>query len=331
MLVQLHASSRTTSRIEMETLPPMRAIQAFEAVARCGSVAAAADELGVSPGAISQQLHKIEADLNVRLFHREGRTLKLTAWGLTYYPEVRAAFDQLRHAQQVLKLARTRRSMVLSAPPSLSAWLRRHLMSWHEAHPAVRFTLLGSDEEIPLHEEGIDFRLCYGADARKYDRFTELFIDAVVPACSPELLRRHPVRTEADIIAAPLIDIAWEKRHRSPPTWADWAWSAGLAARETTSTLAFSQADAAIEAALSGGGFVLGQLSMIADHVRHGRLVIPMDRRLTMPEPYFLAWDRHTLDRPLAAGFRNALIAAGRQQSALSSGKDPLLPARQKP
>ncbi len=65
----------------MDTLPPMRAIQAFEAIARCGSVAAAADELGVSAGAISQQLRKIEADLEVRLFHREGRTLKLTSWG----------------------------------------------------------------------------------------------------------------------------------------------------------------------------------------------------------------------------------------------------------
>src|SRR6185503_16530501 len=72
----------------IETLPPMRAIQAFEAIARSGSVAAAADELGVSPGAISQQLHKIEADLNVRLFYREGRTLKLTSWGLAYYPKV---------------------------------------------------------------------------------------------------------------------------------------------------------------------------------------------------------------------------------------------------
>lgn len=309
----------------------MRAIQAFEAIARCGSVAAAADELGVSPGAISQQLHKIEADLNVRLFYREGRALKLTSWGLAYYPKVRTAFDQLRRAQHALNLARTKRSIVLSTLPSLSVWLRRHLMSWHEMHSGVSVTLLGTDRESPLQEGGIDFRLCYGNDARQYDRFAELFIDALVPVCSPELLRRYPVRTEADIIAAPLIDIAWEARHRSSPTWTDWAWSVGLGARETRGELAFSQSDAAIDAALCGGGFVLGQISMIADHVRQGRLAVPIDRRLTMPEPYFLAWDRDTLDRPLAAGFRSALIAAGRQQSALSSGKDSLVPARQKP
>jgi LysR family transcriptional regulator, glycine cleavage system transcriptional activator len=314
----------------METLPPMRAIQAFEAIARCGSVAAAADELGVSPGAISQQLHKIEAELNVRLFYREGRTLKLTSWGLAYYPRVRAAFDQLRRAQHALNLARTKRSIVLSTLHSLSAWLRRHLLSWHEVHTGVSVTLLGTDKESPLQEDGIDFRLCYGSDARKYDRFAELFVDAVVPVCAPELIRRYPVRSEADIVAAPLIEIAWEARHPAPPTWADWAWSVGLGARETRSNLAFSQSDAAIDAALCGGGFVLGQISMIADHVRQGRLVVPIDRRLTMPEPYFLAWDRDTLDRPLAAGFRNALIAAGRQQSALSSGTDSLAPARPK-
>jgi len=306
----------------MQNLPQMRAIQAFEAIARCGSVAAAAEELGVSSGAISQQLRKIEGDLNVRLFHREGRVLKLTSWGHAYYPKVRAAFEELRHAQHALTLARTKRAIVLSTLPSLATWLRGHLLSWHTSHAGVSVRVLGTDRESALQEEGIDFRLCYGVDARKYDRFAELFVDAVVPVCSPEFLRQHPVRTEADIIAAPLIDTAWELRHRPLPTWVDWAWAVGLSARVPPSDLSFSQSDAALDAALVGGGFALGQLSMIADPVRQGQLVVPIDRRLTMPEPYFLAWDRDALDRALAADFRNRIIAAGRQQAALSSAKD---------
>jgi LysR family glycine cleavage system transcriptional activator len=305
----------------MDTLPPMRAVQAFEAIARCGSVAAAAEELGVSAGAISQQLRRIEADLNVRLFHREGRTLKLTSSGRAYYPQVRSAFDQLRRAQQSLTLARSRRSIVLSALPSLAIWLRRYLLGWRAAHSGVSVSLLGTDKESDLQEDSVDFRICYGTDARKYDRFAELFVDAVVPVCSPDFLKTHPVRSEADIIAAPLIDVVWEARHRSPPSWTDWAWSVGLRAREPTSDLAFSQADAAVDAALCGAGFVLGQISMLTDHIQHGRLVLPIDRRLTLPEPYFLAWDRDTLDRPLAAEFRGTLIAAGRQQALLSSGQ----------
>jgi LysR family glycine cleavage system transcriptional activator len=303
------------------TLPPMRAIQAFEAIARRGSVAAAADELGVSPGAVSQQLRKIEKELAVRLFERGGRTLVLTAWGRVYYERIRVAFDGLRIAQQTLLAARTRQGIVISALPSLAIWLRRPLLDWRTEHQAQSVRLIGSEREPTLQNEGIDFRLCYGADARRYDRFSELFIDAVVPACAPELLREHPVNGADDILAAPRIDIIWDPRMRPPPSWSDWAWSVGQKTTPAPAPLAYSLSGAAIDAALGGGGFVLGQISMIAEHVRAGTLVVPFDSRLGMPEPYYLAWERDALDRPSCLEFRNALVSAARQQRDLSSGE----------
>jgi LysR family glycine cleavage system transcriptional activator len=305
-------------------LPPMRAIQAFEAIARCGSVAAAADELSVSPGAVSQQLRKIEKELGVRLFERGGRTLVLTAWGRVYYEKVRIAFDGLRRAQHMLLAARTRQDIVISALPSLAIWLRRPLLDWGAQHPAHAVRLIGSEREPALQEEFIDFRLCYGSDARRYDRFSELFVDAVVPVCAPEVLRSHPVTVPGDILAAPRIDIIWDPRMRPPPSWSDWAWSTGHRAPVPAAPLAYSLSGAAIDAAVGGGGFVLGQLSMLADHLRHGRLVVPLDSRLGMPEPYFLAWERDALDRPSCLEFRNALVSAGRQQRDLYSGQLPL-------
>lgn len=309
-------------------LPSVRAIQAFEAIVRRGSVTAAADELGVSSGAMSQQLRKIEHELNVKLLKREGRSLTLTSWGRIYYEQVRTAFDELRDAQHRLQVARAKQGIVVSAPPSLAIWLQRPLLEWSAAHPAVSLRLVGSEMEPVLQDESIDFRLCYGADARRYDRASELFRDAVVPACSPEFLRSHPVETAADILACRRIDIVWDTRHRPPPSWADWAWSVGLAPPRNASCLAFSLSGAAIDAAQDGGGFVLGQISIIAEHVRRGRLVVPVDRRLNLPEFYSLAWERDALDRQTCADFRNALIAAGRQQQDLSRGLSPLLPAR---
>jgi LysR family glycine cleavage system transcriptional activator len=309
-------------------LPPMRAIQSFEAIARCGSVAAAADELGVSPGAVSQQLRKIERELGVRLFEREGRSLSLTSWGRVYFERVRVAFEGLRLAQNALLAARSRQGIVISALPSLAIWLRRHLLDWRVAHPAQAVRLVGSEREPAMQDECVDFRLCYGADARRYDRFSELFVDAVVPACSPELLRAHPVAVPADILAAPRIDIAWDPRMRPPPSWSDWAWSVGHRAALATAPLSFSLSGAAIDAALDGGGFVLGQLSMIADHVRQGRLVVPLDLRLSMPEAYYLAWERDTLDRPACVEFRDALVSAGRAQRDLSTSQRFLTAAR---
>lgn len=303
-------------------LPPVRAIQAFEAIVRCGSVAAAADELGVSSGAVSQQLHKIEHELGVKLLKRDGRSLTLTSWGRIYYEQVRTAFDELRRGQHRLQVARARTGIVISAPPSLAIWLQRPIREWSAANPSVSLRVIGSERETALLDESIDFRLCYGADARRYDRFSELFRDAVVPACSPEFLREHPVKNEGDVLAHPLIEIAWESRHRPPPSWSDWAWSAGLAPPHQSSQLTFSLAAAAIDAALDGGGFVLGQVSIIAEHVRRGRLVVPVNRPLNLPESYFLAWERDALDRPICADFRNVLIAAGRQQQELSAGPE---------
>lgn len=303
----------------------MRAIQAFEAVARCGGVAVAAEELGVSPGAVSQQLRKIEAALNVRLFERHGRSLALTSWGRVYYENVRIGFDQLRWAQHALQLARSKQGIAMSALPSLALWLQPLLLEWRASHPGLCVRLIGTHGEAVLQDERIDFRVSYGSDVRKYDRSAELFVDSVVPVCSPEFLRAHPVGSEADIFKAPLIDIDWEVRHRQPPSWDDWARSVGLPSPKLTSDLAFSVSASAIDAALDGGGFVLGQVSMILKHVRHGRLVIPIDRRLRMPEPYFLAWDRDALDRPFGADFRAFIIAAARRQADLSDGTQPIV------
>jgi LysR family glycine cleavage system transcriptional activator len=309
----------------------MRAVQVFEAVVRCGSVTAAAEELCVSPGAISQQIHNIEKALNVRLFERSGRSLALTSWGRIYYERVRFAFEQLRTAQETLSRARSKPGIVLSALPSLAIrWLRPLLLQWREAHPGASVRLVGTDEETGLRDEQIDFRISYGTDVRQYEHFAELFIDTVVPVCSADFLAKHPVQTAADILAGPLIDIEWDVRHRPAPSWDDWARSAGLPPPEAPADLAFSLSSAAIDAAAGGGGFALGQIAMIVEDVASGRLVIPIDRRLTMPASYFLAWDRAVLDRPFGEDFRAFIIAAARRQAAQSAGRAPvaLAPAR---
>jgi LysR family glycine cleavage system transcriptional activator len=311
-------------------IPTMRAVQAFEAVARCGSVTAAAEELCVSPGAISQQIHNIEEALGAGLFERRGRSLTLTSWGRMYYERVRVAFDQLRLAQDTLQLARTKPGIVISALPSLAMrWLRPLIQEWRAAHSNATIRLIGTDEEAALQNDHIDFRLSYGTDARKYDHFAELYVDTVVPVCSPAFLKAHPVESPADILAGPLVDIEWDIRHATAPSWSDWAQSVGEPAPKAAGEMTFSLSAAGLDAAVSDGGFVLAQLSMIGDDLANGRLAIPLDRRLSMPEAYFLAWDRAALDRPFGADFRAFLLAAARRQILLStnSGQTPA-PAR---
>jgi len=301
------------------SLAPLRALQVFEALGRSGSVAGAADELGISAGAVSQQIRRIEQAVGVRLLQRKGRRLELTSWGRLYFDQVEVAFKQLRSAQEVLDRARAKRGLVLSCLPSLaSKWIAPLLFDWRAAHPGANVRLIGTHSEPRFGDGRVDFRISYGPRIRSFERYAELFTDWVVPACSPSFLAQHPIRRPTDILALPLIEIDWGSEDLPPPTWADWAASIGARSTDVASELTCSLSSVAIDTAIREGGFVLGQMAMIAEDLRAGRLVIPYDHRLRLPEPYFLAWDGAALDKPLGAEFRRWIMGAGRRQAALS-------------
>jgi len=292
----------------------MRAIQVFEAVVRCGGVASAANELCVSPGAVSQQLHNVEKLLKVRIFERSGRSLILTQWGRLYYDRIHAAFDQLRSAHTTLERARLQPGIVLSVLPALAiGWLQPLLAQWHRKYPQAKVRVIGTDEEASLEEEGVDFRISYASDLRRYEYFNELFTDTVVPAASARVLEAHPVRQPGDILAASLIGIR-NVSHWPLPTWDDWARSVGIAPPDGPRELVFSTPSAAVDAAVRGYGFVLAQSGMIADDVKSGRLAVPLDRHLQMSAPYILAWDRAALDRPFGEKFRSFITDAAHRR-----------------
>ena len=304
----------------MTKLPPLRAIQAFEAVGRLGSVNDAADELGVSQGAVSQQLRKVDEALGVRLLERRGRNLELTTWGRLYYDRIAAGFEELRSAQEVLATARMKSGLVVSCLPSLAIkWVGPQLLDWQIAHSDANIRLIGTETEPRLQDDGTDFRVSYGEKRRDFEHYSEMFTDWVAPACAPVLLARHPLREPADILRMPLLGIEWDRGHRPPPAWKDWAAKIGASYRGATGEVVFSLSSAAIDAAVNGRGFVLAQMAMIADEVASGRLVIPFDIRIRMPDPYFLAWDRTALDKPYGALFRSWLLAISKKQGVLSA------------
>lgn len=301
----------------MKKSPPLRAIQAFEAFGRLGSVTGAADELGVSPGAISQQIRKAEEALGVLLLERRGRTVTMTSWGRMYHAAVSAGFDRIRDASDLLDRARSESTLTVSCLPSLaSKWLAPQLFDWQAHHAGATLRLIGAEPEARFGEDQIDFRISYGAKIRDYDHYAELFTDWVVPACSPTLLERLPLRTPADILERPLLGIEWARDHRSPPTWAEWASSIGQKYRRNAGEVAFSLSSAAIDAAISGRGFVLAQLSMAAEDIAARRLVVPFDLPLRLPDPYFLAWDRSALQKLNGAELRAWIVLVANRQDA---------------
>lgn len=304
----------------IQKLPTLRAIQVFEAFGRLGSATAAAAELGVTVGAISQQLHKAEAEVGLRLVERKGKVISLTARGREYHGDVKSAFDTLRKAQTRIARLRSEATLTISCLPSLaSKWLGAQLLDWQAAHPTATVRLIGDDTEPRFGADDADFRLSYGDLITRFDHRTELFTDWVVPACSPEFFARLSLRNPADILNAPLLGIEWARDQGAAPGWGDWAARIGISRRKAAGEVAFSMSSAAIDAAINGRGFVLAQLSMAADDIASGRLVVPFDIRLELAQPYALAWDPAALEKPLGAELRTWLKAISRRQKAISA------------
>ncbi|MFZ1469394.1 MAG: LysR substrate-binding domain-containing protein [Paracoccaceae bacterium] len=299
----------------MQKLPPLRSLQAFEAFGRLGSATAAAAEMGVTIGAISQQLRKAEEALGMRLIERRGKSIALTAAGRAYHSDILAGFDLLRAAQACVARRQTRAVLTISCLPSLAAkWIGAQLFDWQSAHPGATVRLIGDDSEPVLDGTGVDFRLSYGDLITRFDNRTRLFTDWVLPACAPALASRLRLEQPADVLRAPLLAIEWAQEQGAAPGWADWAAHIGAPPPASGGDLAFSMSSAAIDAAINGRGFVLAQWSMAAEDIAAGRLVVPFDLPLPLPHPYALAWSAAALEKPFGSELRAWIQRLARAQ-----------------
>jgi LysR family transcriptional regulator, glycine cleavage system transcriptional activator len=275
-------------------LPPLRALQAFEAVARRGNISGAAAELGVSSSAISQQIRTLEQVLGLTIVQREGRGIGLTDAGRRYSPGVTSAFEALREAQKVIERAKLDSVVVISAPASIALrWLAPRLTAWASARPGLCFQLQDSDREPNLEVGEADLRITYGKHVQDHRHFTRLFTDAVAPACSPKFLSEFgPLICGEQISALPLIGIDWGPQIDGPPPgWPEWMSWIGVETPLRRPALSFSLSSAAIDAAVAGKGVVLAQLSMIEAELDAKRLVLPFESSaLSLPKPYYIAW-----------------------------------------
>ncbi|BBU31122.1 LysR family transcriptional regulator [Burkholderia sp. THE68] len=308
----------------MQTLPPLRALQVFEAVGRCGGVTEAARRLGISAGAVSQQMKLLEDTLGLRLMQKDGKRLRLTAAGARYHASCAVAFESLRVAHAEIERSRNVRNLSVSALPSLlSKWLAARVATWQQRYPDLSVYLDGTHTEPSPDGYEIDFRISYGDRVIDVNNAVELFRDCVVPVCSPHLLREDaPLATPADILAYPLIAVDWQPKFASPPSWRDWFRANGVDeadnGRVNDSRQVHSLSSVAIQAAIDGHGFVLAQSSMICDDLAAGRLVMPFALGLALPGPYFLTWRPHTFDKAHCRSFHRWLLTQAKEQQQLN-------------
>jgi LysR family transcriptional regulator, glycine cleavage system transcriptional activator len=290
-------------------MPALNALRAFEAIARHLSFARAADELHVTPAALSHQIRGLEQEVGVSLFHRRTRAIELTEAGRLIYPGIHAGFQSLRNAIGQIERARDHNVLVISATPGLVAkWLMPRLWRFLHAHPDIDPRVSASFKLADFAADGVDvaIRLSKGIPADLYDE--KLFDDSMLPVCSPRLVEQG-LRGAADLPRFPLIHYDIETAMQVSPVWTDWFAVAGLEGVDGTRGLRVSAADHALEAAVAGAGVALSHKLIASDDLHSGRLVMPFGPELPLRSGYHFVCPKGYETRPMVRAFRDWLFA----------------------
>jgi LysR family glycine cleavage system transcriptional activator len=290
-------------------LPPLSALRAFEAAARHMSFSRAADELHVTPAAISHQIHTLEQDLGVRLFHRMNRSIELTASAQVLLPGLSDAFAGIESSVRRLRAHNDTGTLTVTASPSLAAkWLVLRLHRFQERHPEVDVRISATDEVVDLTRGDFDIAIRYGCGKYPGLDVELLFTNEVFPACSPRLLTvGPPLRTPEDLSRHTLIHDQAVERDPFVPTWAMWLKAAGVKTAPATAGLTFNSISLALDAAVAGQGVVLAYSNIAAADLAAERLVRLFSLALPDPFAYYIVTAPGTLERPKVRAFRNWL------------------------
>ncbi|WP_119461947.1 transcriptional regulator GcvA [Rhodospirillaceae bacterium SYSU D60014] len=291
-------------------LPSLNALRAFEAVSRHGSIRAAADELHVTPAAVSQQVKALEEGLGVKLLRRAEGGLRLTEAGASGLEDLRAGFDRLSQAARKMR-ASNARLLTVSVDPSLAAtWLIARLDRFKQRHPEIDVFLDASSAHVDLTREEIDMAIRYGAGDFPGLHAVRLFEDEVFPVCSPALLEgEHPLREPADLRWHRLLHLEWTPAKGEWPDWRSWLSAAGVESVDVTRGPRFTQHSMVLQAAVQGQGVALGSRALVADDLAAGRLVWPFDLCVPTSFAYYIVCLEAAAEDPRIAAFRDWLLA----------------------
>jgi LysR family transcriptional regulator, glycine cleavage system transcriptional activator len=264
----------------MRKLPPLRALHAFEAAARHHSFAAAANELGVTPTAISHQIRQLEEACGVKLFQRRPRPLLLTSAGARLYPALRNGFDALATAMALLAEENAQTPLRVTSPNAFaSKWLVPRLPKWREENPTVALEIIGTDAVLDVRAGATDVAIRYARKPPLDLRAHEVFRDTFVPVCSPRLLEQYgPIERAADLLRFPLIHYDWINSDPDAPTWRQWLAVArsidpDFNPLEKAWDLSFSEELHAIDAVIGGQGVAICSDVVVSYELTSGQLV----------------------------------------------------------
>jgi len=286
-------------------LPPLNALRAFESAGRHLSFTKAAAELNVTPAAIGHQVKAPEELLEVPLFRRLTRALRLTDAGQAALPTLRQGFDKLAQGVEQMRAQRESRTLTISVSPSFGAmWLVPRLERFRSRHPDIEIRIDGTDRLVDLARDNVDVALRYGPGGYNGVRVDYLFSQVNTPVCSPALLSgEHPLGQPDDLRHHTLL------HERAYTEWAQWLAVAGARQVEARRGPIVDNFSVVLQAAIDGQGVALTSEAIVRAELDDGRLVKPFDVDLDTDNAYYLVAPPRAFERPNVQAFRDFLLA----------------------
>jgi LysR family glycine cleavage system transcriptional activator len=285
-------------------LPPLNALRAFEAAARNQNFTRAAEELGVSQVAVSQQVKSLEAILGLKLFARDGKRLAITSAGKQYLAVLRDALDRIAIGTDRLLRDKPSRILTVTASPDFGAkWLVHRLGRFAAAYPEIDLRVAITTKQVDLVADHVDLAIRHGDGHWVGLDAVSLCPERLVPVCSPKLLSGGNRITQASaLLKLPLLRLdGWS-------TWSKWFETAGIAVPARRGPV-LNQASMLIDAAVDGQGVALARTTLAAWDLLHGRLVVPIDVSLPLDNTYWIAYPKLAAGEAKTTTFRDWLLS----------------------
>lgn len=288
---------------DLQRLPNLAALRAFEAAARHENFSRAADEIHLTHGAISHQIRALEEDLGVQLFSRNGKRIAITMEGARFAAIVRKSLNEIANAAAELKDASNLKRLTISALPSFAArWLAIRLGKFIDMHPDIEVTLQSSTQLVDLNRGDVDVGIRFGSGSYPGIALEFLMGDYYYPVASPRFRGGDLPKTPQDLRDDMLL-----RSDRDEP-WTVWFAAAGLDLAEPTGGLVFTDSSMLIRSAAEGNGIAMARHVIAMQEISAGELVRLFDIAVPCRHAYYLAYTRPGIQKPQVRAFRDWLL-----------------------
>jgi len=296
----------------MRRLPPLSAMRVFEVVAREGGISVAAEQLGMTAGAVSKQVLKLEAWFGQSLFHRAGRGLQLAQVGADLLRELTPALDRIELASRRAEAGRSTDRLCITAPPTfMTYWLIPRLGQFQQLHPGIGIQLDNRRDQSRALPEQTDVAIRRGSPEGPGLSVTAIMPEAITPACRPDMPGVETLLHPRD-----LAGVTWLMAAMRPHDWRDWLATAGLPTLEPARSLTFDHTYLALGAAADSLGVAMAPLYLVAHEVHAGRLIAPFHDITVQTAGYFAVCETMREDAPAIRAFRDWLTMEGAEHAA---------------